>query len=149
YPPSDAEVPRWLNEGLAQIFETAIVEAGELRVGPVDRDRARRVQELVRKQQLVPLADLLKSGPKQFLVQHATEQENSDRYYVSSWALASYLTFERRLLGGKAMDSYVRALSRGTDAVAAFREFVGQPLPEFEKGFRAYLLRLPARATGK
>src|SRR6516225_9397706 len=28
YPPEDGEAPRWLNEGLAQIFETAIVEAG-------------------------------------------------------------------------------------------------------------------------
>src|SRR5262249_53508321 len=47
YPRGDAEVPRWLNEGLAQIFETAMVEASELRVGIVDRERARRVQELV------------------------------------------------------------------------------------------------------
>src|SRR5262249_43357625 len=100
YPPSEADVPRWLNEGLAQIFETAIVEAGELRVGHPDRDRARRVQELLKKDQLVGLADLLKSGAKPFLVQHATEQQNSDRYYLSSWALAHYLTFERRLLGG-------------------------------------------------
>src|SRR5439155_17665022 len=149
YPPGDAEVPRWLNEGLAQIFETAIVEAGELRVGPTDRERVRRVQELAHKGQLVPLADLLKSGPKQFLVQHATEQQISDRYYISSWALACYLTFERRLLAGKAMDRYVQASARGAEPAAAFRDFVGQPLSEFEKGFRDYLSRLPARATGK
>jgi hypothetical protein len=148
YPPSDADVPRWLNEGLAQIFETAIVEAGELRVGLHDKERVRRVQELLRKEQLVPLADLLKSGPKQFLVQHATEQQSSDRYYLSSWALACYLTFERRLLGGKAMDQYVRGLHRGCDPLEAFRELVGQPLPEFEKGFRRYLAKLPPPRSG-
>jgi len=32
-------VPLWLDEGLAQIFETALVEAGELRVGHAERSR--------------------------------------------------------------------------------------------------------------
>jgi hypothetical protein len=144
YPPSETEVPRWLNEGLAQIFETAIIEAGELRVGHCERDRVRRVQELLKKGQLVPLGDMLKSGPKQFLVQHATEQQNSDCYYLTSWALAHYLTFKRRLLGAKAMDEYVRALHRGGDPLAAFQEFVGQPLAEFEREFRRFVERLPA-----
>jgi hypothetical protein len=144
YSPSDAEVPRWLNEGLAQIFETAIIEAGELRAGHPDRTRLRRVQTMLNKGDFLAVADLLKSGPKQFLVQHATDQQASDRHYLASWALAYYLTFERRLLAGKAMDEYVRALHRGGDPLVAFREFVGQPLPEFEKEYRRFMERLPA-----
>ena len=41
-------MPRWLNEGLAQIFETAIIEAGELRVGHADAERLARVKEEIR-----------------------------------------------------------------------------------------------------
>jgi hypothetical protein len=144
YPPEEADVPRWLNEGLAQIFETAIVEAGELRVGHPDRERTRRVQSLLKNDQLMELTTLLKSGPKQFLVEHATEKQLSDKYYLASWALAFYLTFERRLLGSKAMDEYVQALHRGGDPLAAFKDFVNQPVEGFEKDFRAYLMRLPA-----
>jgi hypothetical protein len=144
YPPNDAEVPRWLNEGLAQIFETAIIEAGELRAGHPDRNRLRRVQTMLKNGELLSVADLLKSGPKQFLVQHATDQQASDRHYLASWALAYYLTFERRLLAGKAMDEYVRALHRGGDPMTAFRELVDQPLPEFEKEYRRFMERLPA-----
>src|SRR5262249_21535280 len=33
------ELPRWLNEGLAQVFETAVVEAGELRADHADKAR--------------------------------------------------------------------------------------------------------------
>lgn len=144
YPPEEADVPRWLNEGLAQIFETAIVEGGELRVGHPDRDRVRRAQEMLREGTLVSLADLLKSGPKQFLVQHATEQQASDRYYLTSWALAHYLTFDRQLLSGKPMNEYVRSLHRGANSLEAFAALVGQPLSDFEKEFRRSVERLPA-----
>ena len=36
YPAQGGSLPIWFNEGLAQIFETAIVEVGELRVGHAD-----------------------------------------------------------------------------------------------------------------
>src|SRR5262249_43718775 len=36
------ELPRWLNEGLAQVFETSVVEAGELHADWPDRDRLDR-----------------------------------------------------------------------------------------------------------
>jgi hypothetical protein len=143
FPTSEADVPRWLNEGLAQIFETAIFEADELRVGHLDKERVLRMRELLQDGQFVPLADLLKSGPKQFLVVHATEKQTSDRFYLASWSLAYYLTFERKLLGTKAMDQYVAALHRGGDPSASFRDLVGQPLNQFEKEFREYLAKLP------
>jgi hypothetical protein len=143
YPTTEADVPRWLNEGLAQIFETAIVEADELRVGHLDKERVTRMRELLDNGQFVTLTDLLKSGPKQFLVVHATEKQTSDRYYLASWGLAYYLTFDRKLLGTKAMDEYVKTLHRGGNPLTAFRELVGQPLDQFEKDFRRYLSKLP------
>ena len=39
FPTGKNELPRWLNEGLAQVFETAVFEAGELRLGHADRLR--------------------------------------------------------------------------------------------------------------
>lgn len=142
YPLDTCEVPRWLNEGLAQIFESSLVEAGELRVGNPDPDRLARVRSAVKKGELVALADLLKAGPKQFLVAHATEQQVADRHYLTSWALAFYLNFDRRLLGSPRLDSYVHALKRGADPQEAFRDLVGKPLPEFEKDFQHYLQKL-------
>ena len=74
----------------------------------------------------------------------------SDRYYLASWALAFHLTFEKRLLGTKALDDYVHSLKRGTDALLAFRDLVGMPLPQFEKEYLEYLKKLrPDGTTGK
>ena len=147
YPPAENDVPRWLNEGLAQIFETAVLEAGELRVGRPDPKRLTRIKDVVRKNELIPLADLLMSGTKQFIVAHANENQASDRSYLNSWALAFYLTFDRRLLGTQTLDEYVRDLKAGAHVQQAFEKLVGKPLPSFEEDFRRYLLALREDGT--
>jgi hypothetical protein len=150
YPPADGELPRWLNEGLAQVFEYAILEGDELRVGRLDKDRLARAQMALEKGELVALPELLKSGPKQFVVAHATDQQESDRYYLTSWAVAHYLLCDRRLLGTKAMDGYVAALHRKGDALDAFKELVGQTPGQFENDVKSYLEKLrPDGTVGK
>lgn len=147
YPPAEGEVPRWLNEGLAQIFETAVVEAGELRVGHADADRLKQAKAAVRMHELISLADLLQAGSKQFLIVHTSDQRSSDRTYLASWALAFYLTFHERLLGTSRLDDYVHAVGRGVPAVTAFERLVGKPLPQVEREFHRYLLELRTDGT--
>jgi hypothetical protein len=149
YPPEEATVPVWLNEGLAQIFETAIVEAGELRVGHADKERLDEVRKALASKTLLPLPELLRSGVEQFQVARSSAQQVSDRTYLASWALAFHLTFERKILGSKAMDTYVQALKRGTDPLEAFQELVGQGLGKFEKEHLRYLDSLRPDGTSR
>jgi hypothetical protein len=140
--------PRWFNEGLAQVFETAVVEAGELRVGHVDPERLKALGRV--KLKLVPLRRLLSSGAEGFLIKHHSDEQVSNEYYRASWALAHYLTFDRKLLGTPALDEYVESLGCGTDPEEAFQTLVGQPLDEFEKEWRKYLGSLkPGGGAGK
>jgi len=137
------ELPRWLNEGLAQVFETALVEAGELRVGHADKDRLLRSRELIRKGQWLPINELLGAGPRAFLVQHNDDRHASDRAYLASWAVSAYLTFDRRVLGTAKLDAFLRSVNRGDNAEEAFRQLVGQKLPQFEKELQAWLMKIP------
>jgi hypothetical protein len=147
YPPAEAEVPRWLNEGLAQIFETPVLDGSELFVGQPDADRLRRVQAALAAGEFLSLTDLLKAGADHFLVSHAGAQELSDRYYLASWALAYYLATQGKKLASPELDRYVTALKKpGTDPAAAFEQFTGRALPDFEKAYLHYLRKL--RANG-
>lgn len=138
------ELPRWLNEGLAQVFESGLVEAGELRVDHPDKDRLQRVKTAVIKGELLSIRELLGVGPKHFLVAHNGERKEAERAYLAAWALAIYLTFDRRLIGTDTLDEYVRCVSQGAAAEEAFVKLVGQPLPAFEARFHEWLKKLPS-----
>jgi len=142
YPPPGPEVPRWLNEGLAQIFETAIVEAGELRVGHADPDRLSKAKTALRQNELVLVEQLLRAEAKQFQAAHVGDRKETGQYYLAAWAAAFHLMFERRLLGTPALDAYIRAESARTDPLAAFETLVGRPLAQYEQELRRYLAAL-------
>jgi hypothetical protein len=149
YPPngkgrkdSPGELPRWLNEGMAQVFGTAVFEAGELRIGHADRTRLQKARDALRLREFPPLRDILTAGRDAFVVTHAGKRPEADRAYVATWALASYLMFDRRVLASTALDEFVKAVNRGGDALAAFEKLTGQPPAEFEKAFHGWLRRL-------
>lgn len=161
YPPLSAEqvkdgkgtgeLPRWLNEGLAQIFETAVVEAGELRADNPDKTRLEQAKTRLQGKdaagRLMPLSDLLLSGRDAFLAQHADQRAAADRAYLSSWALAYYLTFDRRVFGTAAFRQYLVTVNSGQDPRPAFEKLVGQDLAAFEKDWHAFVARLRADGT--
>ena len=137
--PREGEIPLWLNEGLAQIFEAAVFEIGELRIGHADKTRLESVKLALNQNTLPSIKDLLTSQPALFLVYHPSEKETSQRMYFASWALAFNLAFKQKVLGKQVLDDYAKALKNGGNPITCFEKLTGKPLQDFEKEHQAYL----------
>lgn len=138
YPRAEYDVPRWLNEGLAQIFENGTLEAYALRVDEVNRSALMLIAADLSRQP-TPLAEVLTADHRSFLTVHDGDR-SKQLNYAYAWALAHYLMFVKPVLGGPAMDEYV-AKSPTPEPLARFEQLVQQPLPEFEATWRQWVLQ--------
>lgn len=143
------ELPRWLNEGLAQLFESAVLDGGELRVGHPDRQRLLRVKELRQKGGLVPVAELTLAGREAFLTSHAVQKSTADRSYLTAWAVAFHLVFERHLLGTKELDAYLASINAGGDPGPALERLIGKTAAAYDAELAGYFERLRPDGTSE
>jgi hypothetical protein len=144
YARSRQNVPRWLNEGLAQVFEAGKLDGQSLRLdAPAPLPLALLQAEL--KSNPWPLARLLTEEDPPFVDGHRTgEQTLAQRKYAYAWGLAWYLTFHEQKLGSDDLHQFVSTPAAKLDPVERFEKFVGKRLPDFEQQWRKTMLDLRA-----
>jgi len=135
YPNEKYDVPRWLNEGLAVMFEDGQLESETLRIDAPNRTALGHLHQDLQSGRPLRLEELLASRPADFL-----DEDTSNRLYAHSWGVVYYLTFQRGLLTGEALDRYVDpSAAEGRTPVDRFEQFVGMPLDEFEGQWLDYV----------
>jgi hypothetical protein len=146
YPHDRNDVPRWLNEGLAQMFEEGILELGTLRLDAPSRKRLAALQADLRGESGAPkqLAELLAADARKFLASHSTSAELSQQHYLYSWGLAHYLAVREPILETARLDRYVDLQYGAQDPVARFEQLVRKPLAEFAPIWRKEMLAMKA-----
>lgn len=129
------KMPRWLAEGLAQIFESALFEADDLlRIDAPDPERLARLQADLASAAPLRLEDLLAADQASYLVPHDASGRTSERHYLYAWGLAYYLAFEHAGFTAERLSEYVATShNRPRDA---FEQLIGMPLDEFEPTWR-------------
>jgi len=146
--PGGGVLPHWLDEGLAQVIETAPLEAGELRLDAPDPLRLKALQELLAQPGPPRVAETLEAGQEQFLSGHGGRRETSRHAYLLSWGLAFHLALLEPVLSPASLASL--AEPAGADAepgrrVERFERLVGTSVGAFETAWRARLVA--ARAS--
>jgi hypothetical protein len=148
YPHDQTDVPRWLNEGLAQVFEEGQLEAGTLRLDAPSRKRLSALQAELHSESGAPkaLAELLTADARRFLATHSTSAEVSQRHYLYSWGLAHYLAVRQPILDAERLDRYVALNHSAQSPIARFEQLVGEPLAQFAPRWRNEMLAMKAPA---
>lgn len=144
YPGKSYDVPRWLNEGLAQTFEAGLLEADTLRIDTPNLVALSRLQSDLAGDDALGLADLLRAGGETFLAGHADDGQMVSRAYYYSWGLAYYLAFEQGVLGSADFEAYLSPAAAGMSPQNRFEKLVGMPLAQFEPRWREAMLSLKA-----
>lgn len=133
------QVPIWLNEGLAQYFETGYVLHDKLHAGNVSKSKLAAAQALIQTQKAPSLVELMQWD-------RATFYQNAQVAYPTSWALVHYLLEgEGRNFHNSTFRKFLSDLKSGQDDAASFQKRFGRDAKLLQADFERYILELRAR----
>jgi hypothetical protein len=139
FPRPQYEIPAWLDEGLAVLFEGGQLEGDTLRVDAPNAAALKKLKADMAGANPLSLEELLAANPSNFLILAASRPAATDRYYANAWGLAYYLTFEKRVLSSPALEKYLRAENARLGPAERFQLLVGVPPRQFDEPWRAYI----------
>jgi len=130
------QVPLWLNEGLAQYFETSAVVNGRLQTGLISRKKLAAAQAWLRLGRVPSLRDLMQMDAQTFYA-HAPVA------YPMSWALVYYLlNRDGTAYRSSAFRRYLADLKVGRDERKSFQRRFGDESQPWQHDFENFILRL-------
>ncbi len=134
----DRKIDRWLNEGMAQIFESGQLDGDSLRIDAPNKSALETLQRDLAASNSLTLAELLTSTDRDFLAFH--NRASTAKHYAYAWGLAYYITMERKLLRPWSLAAFMSRPEQSP--IGRFGELIDQPLGEFEIQWRAAMLAL-------
>jgi hypothetical protein len=112
-------LPIWLNEGMAQVFEEGLWNGGNFTIGEIPASRAHQLQTDLQAGRLLPLAALFSMTPRQWGERLTSDAKAGPIQYNEAWAVVQYLQFgpgnNRRKLS-----AWLNALHDGQDPAVSF-----------------------------
>jgi len=142
-PAEGGGLPAWLDEGLAQVVETAFLEGGELRLDAPDPWRLARLQEAIAAGGLRPVADIVSAGQEAFVGGHRGDEGLA---YLAAWGLAFDLAVLKPVLSAASVQA--AAAAAAADPIAVVEGLVGMPVDHYDRQWRQRMSTLRSRPRG-
>jgi len=130
------QIPTWLNEGMAQYFETSYNIGSHFYTGQISRNKLLYAQALIVNKQAPPLAQIIQWD-------RATFYANANVAYPMSWALVYYLINSKndRFEQGE-FRRYLQDLKYGKNDVKSFQWRFESNSNHWQADFEDYILHL-------
>ena len=129
-------IPVWLNEGMAQFFETSHYLGSTFDVGSVNFSKLQQVQALIRSGKSPRLNEIIGWNP-------ATFYGHAEIAYPMSWALVYYLLKSNQHPAASAeFRQYLQAVRAGGDDLQNAQERLSQSCQRWQSDFEESFMRL-------
>lgn len=125
--------PVWLNEGLAELYETLEFSRSDAIIGMPDHNYL----YLLRQREMLPLKTLFSIGLDS---PHYNERDKAGIFYGESWALVHYLMFGDRARQDQ-FRKFLQRIGSGDDAAKAIEATYGTTLDVIEQELESYVRR--------
>lgn len=118
-------LPTWMNEGLAQYFEDAVILDHGMELGLADPDRVALVRDALKFRWSVHLDELMAMNSNQWTSTLRHDTDRSELLYAQAWSIVYYMIHgdDGRYVGS--FEVYLRLLSEGHPHEHAFRSAFG------------------------
>lgn len=141
-------MPVWLNEGLAQVFEEAVWNGSNFGLEQIPPRRIRQMQDDFKQKRLVKFDTLLGLSPMEWSRRLETDHATGATQYNQAWAMTYFLINARDEHGGfryrQRLLRMLAALHEGVEPGDAFSQAFGQNIEGFEKRFVEYARQMKA-----
>src|SRR5258706_3612538 len=141
-----ANIPIWLNEGMAQLFEEAIWTGDAFLMNQVPPRRIRQLQSDIENNNLLSLKILINMSPEKWSDNLAGDPAVGSTQYNQAWAIVHYMAYGDGGKNGARLVTLLKALSKGQEPETAFRDSFGGNLHPFRARFENYALALQPTA---
>ena len=132
------ELPPWLNEGLASVFEEGIFLGRTFSLGQVPPRRVRQLHADIEAKRLIPFETFMRYSLKDWSVALSDDSNRGATQYNQAWAMCHFLiyagpagepTYRRRLL------DLLNRLHKGQNSHQAFEQAFSPNILGFQKHF--------------
>lgn len=137
FPQDQYDVPVWLNEGLAQLFEHAQFENASFRIDQPPKQILAELKARIARDRGLSLQRILQTEAGSFLLFENLHRSQLD--YDVAWGLAWYLVFQKELFTSERLERYVHR--RGTPE-ASIEETFGEPVSRLQADWVEFMQQL-------
>jgi len=134
-----ANLPIWVNEGLAQYFEDGIFVKGDLKLDLANARRIASIKTAIAEGRDIDFEQMLSMTDEQWSNTLAASPEQANLLYDQAWSMVFFLATAERGRYVEPFKRYLQAMASGTDSMQAFYEsFRLTRVEPFHKAWQQY-----------
>ncbi len=120
------DLPTWINEGLAQYFEDAIIVGEKMITGLANARRVQQVRHALDSNTAIDFAQLVNFSHERWADTLHSNPDHAALMYAQSWSIVFFLIHGENDRYQTAFSHYLQKVSAGRDHQTAFKEAFGK-----------------------